>query len=52
VEAQVETGLPAFTEGDIMVRVLVDVTYPHGELPFAFNVSVTEPAVTSAALGV
>ena len=40
------------TIGLIIVKVLVEVTLPHGALPVAVNVSVTLPAVISAALGV
>jgi hypothetical protein len=35
-----------------IVNVLVEVTFPQGEFPVAVNVSVTEPAVISALLGV
>ena len=37
---------------DVIVNVLVLVTFEHGAVPMAVNVSVTFPAEMSAALGV
>lgn len=33
-------------------NILVETAFPHGEVPVAVKVSVTEPAAMSAALGV
>ena len=50
---QVITAVPATAVGAVtIVRVFVEVTSLHGELPVAVKVSVTLPAVISDALGV
>ena len=50
---QVDTAVPASAVGGaLIVRVLVEVAFPQGALPTAVRVSVTLPAVISAALGV
>ena len=50
---QVERPEPATAVGAFtIVKVFVEVAFPHGALPVAVNVSVTLPAVISAALGV
>ena len=51
--AQVVTDVPAFTTGaGFIVKVLLEVALPHGELPVAVNVKLTVPAAMSAAPGV
>ncbi len=50
---QVLTAVPAVAVGAVvMVKVFVEVAFAQVPLPVAVNVSVTLPAVMSAALGV
>jgi hypothetical protein len=50
---QVEIAVPAVAVGAwFIVKVFVDVAFAHGAFPVAVKVSVTLPAVISAALGV
>ena len=50
---QVETAVPATAVGAcVIVKIFVDVAFAHGAFPVAVKVSVTLPAVMSAALGV
>ncbi len=50
---QVETAVPAEAVGAVViVNVLVEVAFAQVPFPVAVNVSVTLPAVMSAALGV
>ena len=49
----VEIAVPAAAAGAcFIVKVFVDVAFAHGAFPVAVKVSVTLPAVMSAALGV
>ena len=49
----VEIAVPAVAVGAcFIVKVFVDIVFPHGALPVAVKVSVTLPAIMSAALGV
>jgi len=49
---QVDTAVPATAVGSaFIIKVLVEVALPQGEFPVAVKVSVTLPAVMSAALG-